>query len=217
MTLTWGRLGMLSVAVLLSGCTAATTGPAPASQASSASTATAGLPSEITRPSLGFPSSGSSTTPPPAAPSTSPTAGPTDVRKGGDSAAFSSPSGRIVCFMGVEGTRCEFNGDKAWKPPQPPGCQLDWDSILVVEETAGAGCAGDTVAETAQVGSEYTTWRRPSDPTVVVYGMTMAVLPYGSGLISGAYTCESATTGVTCRNTTTGHGFTMAREAYSLF
>jgi hypothetical protein len=51
----------------------------------------------------------------------------------------------------------------------------------------------------------------------VVYDMTMAVLPYGSALASGVIRCESATSGVTCRNTSTGHGFTMAREAYSIF
>lgn len=209
---------MLSIAVALSGCSLVTPTPPVASQAPvTVGSPSAGLPSAITIPSIGFPS-GATTAPSAGRPASSaPANAPTDVRKVGDNAAFSSPSGRIICFMSVEGARCEFVGDKAWKPPRPPGCQLEWESILVVGDTAGAGCAGDTVAETAQVGSEYTTWRRSADPTVVVYGMTMAALPYGSGLDSGAFRCESATTGVTCRNTTTGHGFTMAREAYSLF
>lgn len=209
---------MLSVVVALSGCSLVTpAAPVVSQPPATVSSPTAGLPSAITMPSIGFPS-GATTTPPATRPASSaPASGPTDVRKVADSAAFSSPSGRIICFLGLDAARCDFVGDKAWKAPQPRDCQLDWGSTLVVEDTAGAGCVGDTVVETAKVGSEYTTWRRPTDPTVVVYDMTMAVLPYGSGLVSGAIQCESAPTGVTCRNTTTGHGFTMAREAYSIF
>jgi hypothetical protein len=47
--------------------------------------------------------------------------------------------------------------------------------------------------------------------------MMLAVLPYGSALAVGHMRCDSETTGVTCRNLTTGHGFSMAREAYSIF
>lgn len=219
MSRSFGRLALLVLTVVLAGCASSTQSvTAPATSATTVASQSAGVPSEITFPSIGFPSGSATTTSPaPSVTATAPATGPTDVRKVGDAAAFSSPSGRIICYLGLDAARCDFVGDKAWTAAKPAGCELDWQSTLVVVNTAGAGCVGDTVIETAVVGSEWTTWRRAGDPTVVVYDMTMAVLPYGSALASGVIRCESATSGVTCRNTSTGHGFTMAREAYSIF
>jgi hypothetical protein len=142
----------------------------------------------------------------------------TDVRKVADSAAFATPSGRIVCIIADNSVRCDFiSDDKAWTSPQPKGCDLAWGDSLYLTQTAGSTCHGDTVADTPALDSGYVSWRRSSDPTVEVNGLTLAALPYGSGVLVGNLQCDSAASGVTCKNTSTGHGFTMAREAYSIF
>jgi hypothetical protein len=43
------------------------------------------------------------------------------------------------------------------------------------------------------------------------------VLPYGESITAGVLRCESADSGITCRDTKTGHGFSIARQAYQLF
>ena len=158
---------------------------------------------------------------PSAAPSTSAAATstvPTDVRKVADAAAFATPSGRIVCIIADKSVRCDFiSSDKAWTSPQPKACDLDWGDSLYLTQTAGSTCHGDTLADSPALDSDFVGWRRAGDPTVAVDGLTLAALPYGSSLLSGTLQCDSATTGVTCKNISTGHGFTMAREAYSIF
>ena len=42
-------------------------------------------------------------------------------------------------------------------------------------------------------------------------------LPYGQSIAAGLLRCESAATGMTCTDTETGRGFTLAKEAYELF
>jgi hypothetical protein len=108
--------------------------------------------------------------------------------------------------------RCDFIGtDKAWTSPQPKACDLDWGDSLYLTQTAGSTCHGDTLADSPALDSDFVGWRRAGDPTVAVNGLTLAALPYGSSLLSGTLQCDSATTGVTCKNISTGHGFTMAR------
>ncbi len=180
-------------------------------EATASSTPTATVSSSMPPPS-GSSSSASDAT-------TATASGPaTDVRKVTDAAAFATPSGRIVCVMADNSARCDYiAGDKAWTSPEPKACHLAWGDSLQLTQTAGSTCHGDTLADTPSLDSGYEGWRRSGDPTVVVNGLTLAALPYGSGLLVGALECDSATTGVTCRNTGTGHGFTMSREAYSIF
>jgi hypothetical protein len=42
-------------------------------------------------------------------------------------------------------------------------------------------------------------------------------LAYGKSISEGAPQCDSAESGITCRDTKTGHGFSIAREAYTFF
>jgi hypothetical protein len=121
--------------------------------------------------------------------------------------------------MGSDGVRCEFHGTKTWQAPWPDGCELDWESALEVDEQVVGVCAGDTIIGVAEPGQDATAWWRTGGPTVTIADaqLTLVVLPYGTALAVGQMRCDSATTGVTCRNLTTGHGFSMAREAYSIF
>jgi hypothetical protein len=41
-------------------------------------------------------------------------------------------------------------------------------------------------------------------------------LPYGKSLTAGVFMCDSSETGITCRDTATGHGFSIARDVYRL-
>ena len=42
-------------------------------------------------------------------------------------------------------------------------------------------------------------------------------LPYGESITAGPMSCESAESGITCRDAESGTGFTISREAYTLF
>lgn len=59
--------------------------------------------------------------------------------------------------------------------------------------------------------------RKPADPTVDWNGIALAALPYGSTLLVDTFRCDSATTGVTFQNQSTGHGFFMSRESCRIF
>jgi len=187
-------VAVVSVCLFLSAC-AGTLLPTPA----------ASTPTEASTPALSTPAS-------------LPTAAVQTVT-GDNGAGFASPTGHIVCLMGSDSVRCEFHGTKSWKAPWPDGCELDWESALEVDEQVVGVCAGDTIIEFAQTGQSTTTWWRSGGPTVKISDsqMTLAVLPYGTALAVGHMRCDSASTGVTCRNLTTGHGFSMATEAYTIF
>ena len=109
--------------------------------------------------------------------------------------AFSSPSGNIGCVIDRESVRCDIS-DRDWEPPAAPAdCKLDYGQGIQL--SAGAApdfvCAGDT---TLGGGSE---------------------LAYGQSIAAGLLRCESEESGVTCTDTETGRGFTIAQEAYELF
>ena len=42
-------------------------------------------------------------------------------------------------------------------------------------------------------------------------------LPYGGSITAGQMSCESAESGISCRDAESGTGFTISREAYTLF
>ncbi len=115
---------------------------------------------------------------------------------------FASPSGNIACVITSSGdgapggVRCDID-ERAWSPPpRPADCRLDYGQgiVLGVGEPAEFVCAGDTTAG------------RNSEP-----------LAYGDAITAGPIRCESAQSGITCRDAEAGHGFAISREAYQLF
>ena len=78
----------------------------------------------------------------------------------------------------------------------PADCELDYGHgvVLGVGEAAEILCAGDT------------TIGRDSEP-----------LAYDGAITAGPLRCESAQSGITCRDVESGHGFSISREAYQLF
>jgi hypothetical protein len=110
-------------------------------------------------------------------------------------ADFLTPSGNIGCGMDPQGVRCDVRGRRFQVPPAPDDCLLEWGHGVAVRigTTGYLECAGDTA---------------------IIDGLQ--VLEYGKAVRVGQIVCESRTTGVTCR-TDEGHGFTLSREAYTLF
>jgi hypothetical protein len=111
---------------------------------------------------------------------------------------FESPSRNIGCVMLGGQARCDISS-RSWKPPaRPASCPdiVDFGQGLEVAARGPARfvCAGDAAMD-------------PQAP----------MLPYGQTTVIGQLRCTSATTGVTCRSTRTGHGFLISRQRYSLF
>jgi hypothetical protein len=117
-----------------------------------------------------------------------------------ESTLFLSPDGNIACNIGMdEGVRCDII-DADWpQQPEPADCQESYGHMIAINPWTGLGkpaefiCAGDTV-----FGSD--------EP-----------LADGDSITSGEFRCESVDPSITCRNTETGHGFSISRDAYQLF
>ena len=110
---------------------------------------------------------------------------------------FQSPSGNIACMVTSVGRGravCEISGHSYASPPRPSDCHLaGWgDHILMEHGSAPVWmCHGDALLADGQ-------------PT----------LQYGETGLGGTIACGSEVDGVTCTDTSTGHFFTVSREAY---
>jgi hypothetical protein len=108
---------------------------------------------------------------------------------------FTSPSGNIGCYIDRGSVRCDID-DRDWSPPKAPkSCDLDYGQGIELRAGGAAAfvCAGDT----ALGGGD--------------------VLGYGSSIAAGLLRCESEESGMTCRDTETGRGFTISKQAYEIF
>lgn len=113
---------------------------------------------------------------------------------GGDTVTFSSPSGNIGCALDSAGARCDIAAHDWEAPEQPETCTATWgDGVVVGPEGSGYVCASDT-----KVGAA-------------------TVLEYGSVAERGTVRCASEETGMRCEDTSTGHGFEVARATVELF
>jgi uncharacterized protein DUF6636 len=112
-----------------------------------------------------------------------------------DLVGFTSPSGNVGCIIDSAYVRCDIS-ERDWSPPpRPADCEFDYGQGISLSrgERAAFVCAGDT----ALGGGE--------------------PLDYGQSVSAGLMQCDSAESGITCRDTKTGHGFTIAREEYQVF
>jgi hypothetical protein len=113
-----------------------------------------------------------------------------------ESTSFLSPDGNIACNIDMNvGARCDII-DASWQAPAAPtDCQDSYGHMIAIglDKPAEFICAGDTV-----FGSE-------------------ELLPDGESIVAGAFRCESVDSGITCRNTETGHGFSLSYDANRLF
>jgi hypothetical protein len=105
-----------------------------------------------------------------------------------------TPSKNIGCAISTDQVRCDI-AERAWAVAAPPaGCELDYGNGLSLRDgPAEITCAGDTVL---------------GGPTTITYDHSVT---------AGDFLCLVNKAGVTCRNTATGHGFTLSREAHTEF
>jgi hypothetical protein len=119
---------------------------------------------------------------------------PTTSPYGGElGASFSSPSNNIRCQLDAEYARCDVYENTWTVPPPPEGCDLDWGDSVVVDgdKPAALLCHGDAT--------------NPGP-----------ALAYGTQVTVGSMTCMSESSGMTCRNKASGHGFKASRGAFDL-
>lgn len=112
-----------------------------------------------------------------------------------DLVGFTSPSGNIGCVMDSRQVRCDI-AERDWAPPPPPqDCPLDYGQGISLDAGGAAGwvCAGDTALAAGPP------------------------LPFGESAAAGDLRCDSAPSGMTCRDVTTGRGFSIAREGFRMF
>ena len=115
-----------------------------------------------------------------------------------DLVGFVTPSGNLHCYVNGAPSAAEARCDiveRDWPAPPPPtGCtQGGWGNALSVDATGPHFvCAGDSA-------------------------YNENVVPYGTSVRSGAFQCDVAESGVTCRDASTGRGFSIARGSYRFF
>jgi hypothetical protein len=142
------------------------------------------------------PSVAAQTTSPEPAPQSERLVGPAPAdREVKELTGFVSPSGNVSCMLDADWARCDII-DRDWSPPpRPADCEFDYGQgiSLAPGKQAQFVCAGDTA-----FGAD-------------------EVLPYGESITAGMLRCESADSGITCRDVRTSHGFSISRQAYQLF
>ncbi|WP_231965718.1 hypothetical protein [Mycobacterium sp. E802] len=109
--------------------------------------------------------------------------------------SFSSPSGSVRCRLDAELARCDVT-DRSWAPPmRPASCEFDYGRGISVRPGRPAAfvCATDT---TPQANTQ---------------------LSERESITAGTLRCESAGTGIRCRDMKSRHGFAISRQGYQLF
>jgi hypothetical protein len=117
--------------------------------------------------------------------------------------AFQSPSHNLACRITTgspsPNVRCDAHIARFTAPPPRP---LHCDQSTY----------GHTLGLMA--GAPTATFLCPPDSLI---NDDLPVLDYGDDKTVGDFECSSSTDGITCRDTTTNHGFHIERDSYSLF
>lgn len=193
---------------------------------------------EATRPtptvSTARPSPTPSDTPsnsPSASPSPSPTPSPSPSRSATDpivvsgDAAFISPSGNLVCWLDEVGAECTTLIRNWPMAPSMPDCtraKQPNTASFRVSEWAYVGCTRFVTGNTAIIGSGHPVpqWYDPNRDSIVAAadgsGWKGYALAYGQTVRSGVSECSVAETGVSCRDTASGHGFTLSKTSVDI-
>jgi hypothetical protein len=120
---------------------------------------------------------------------------------------FQSPSGNVYCVMnvGIEGKGSVLcQGGHGFTVGKPEGCDhLAWGDRFSMDQGSApvSHCHGDTI-----VPPHTSPGSIPDVP----------ILEYGQPRSAGTITCDSASDGVTCTDTSTGNQFRMSPESNEL-
>jgi hypothetical protein len=109
---------------------------------------------------------------------------------------FMTPSGNIGCYIDASGARCDIAEASFAPPPRPGACQGSYGRAVKISHTLPAQfiCVSDFSS-----GSDW------------------PVLQYGDDTSSNGFTCSSGQDGVTCKETSSGKGFRLAKEGAEFF
>ena len=120
-------------------------------------------------------------------------------------AAFKTPSRNIVCVHDASAVGCSIKSGLVPRPaPRRPGCMVSNDVFLRATGRATTGpsiCPGEDEGDAGALAMEPVA-------RVLAYGQTWRG--------TNGLRCDSATTGLTCRNRD-GHGFFLSRERWRAF
>ena len=120
-----------------------------------------------------------------------------EVRIVDELTGFQSPSGNVGCYIDLDMVRCDI-AERDWAPPpRPADCYPGIGSgqglLVSAGGDSGVVCAGDTALGNG------------------------APLAYGDAIEAGTLRCDSTEAAMTCRDSITGHGFSLSRQGYQLF
>ena len=109
---------------------------------------------------------------------------------------FQSPTGNIACHISETGAACDIGEYHYVAPPRPQNCQQAWGNRIAFDHGGGPAFFGCHFAS---------------------FLGQLPTQKYDTPLSAGAITCEiNEDTGVTCRDTSTGHFFQMSQQSYQL-
>lgn len=143
-------------------------------------------------------------------------------------AAFFTPSGNINCYVYTESASCTVL-KTSYKPySRTPNSVSTEVTVFDKTERGLADRDSQRTSKTIMSTEIPTTWSvspiwwwhagyQSIDRTFYGNHGRYAVLSYGSSIRSGNFTCSSATSGVTCTNLKTHHGFIVSATRFRAY
>lgn len=142
----------------------------------------------------------------------------------GDQASFVMPSGNIQCVMRAGSVVCQIS-QKQFEPAQEDLSEAvlgdcgttSADALTLLDDDVAAWtCTSETIRGQASVDLGGWWAAEGVGETERVEGQDLAVLRYGQSMQLGSMLCTSRSSGISCRDTASPAGFTLAREDYSV-
>lgn len=141
--------------------------------------------------------------------------GQSTIVDGAGTTSFATPTGRVACTLDGADATCAVQRP-TWKPEGDTPC-ASVDAVTLYHGRSGYACTAGEPFRGAAVKTAPRWQRQGSDPTIRGPYGDMAGLAFGRTLTTGQVTCTAATTGVTCSDPLSGHGFTVSGDSYRLF
>ncbi|CAN5610016.1 hypothetical protein BH23ACT6_BH23ACT6_11120 [soil metagenome] len=141
----------------------------------------------------------------------------------GDQASFVMPSGNIQCVMRTGSVVCQIS-QKGSEPDQSDlseavlgDCSTSTADALTLldDDVAAWTCTSETIRGQASIDLGGWWVADGVGDTEDIEGTDLAVLNYGQAMQLGSILCSSESTGISCRDTASSAGFTLARESYT--
>ncbi|MGB3685000.1 MAG: hypothetical protein WA991_04145 [Ornithinimicrobium sp.] len=142
----------------------------------------------------------------------------------GDQASFVMPSGNIQCVMRSGSVVCQIS-QKRFEPAAKDLSDAvlgecgtnNADALTLLDNDVAAWtCTSETIRGQASIDLGGWWAADGVGDTESVDGLDLAVLNYGQAIQLGSILCSSESAGISCRDTASSAGFTLAREDYTV-